>query len=165
MRNALMFTILAALLAGSTTLSAQSGDRVPEFAIRILEEDRVFTHADLQGAFTLLSFWSTTCRVCVAELPRLEDAHVRFGERLEILSISMDRDAETVREFRRDRHPMPWSQAFIGVDSEVEAAFGVRGTPHLLLVAPDGRIVARSRDLIGERLIPTLERVTADYGV
>lgn len=165
MRRTLMFTTLAALLAGGATLSAQSGDRIPEFAVRILEDDRVLTQADLQGSFTLLSFWSTTCRVCVAELPSLEEAHGRFGDRLEILSISMDRDEETVRAFRRDRHPMPWPQAFIGVDSEVEAAFGVRGTPHLLLVAPDGRIVARSRDLIGERLIPTLDRVIADYGV
>jgi peroxiredoxin len=156
----LMLIPLAACLAGGAALSAQPADRVPPFSVRLLDDDRVLTDADLHGGFTLVSFWSTTCRVCVAELPNLEAAHARFGDRVRILSLSMDRDEAAVHAFRRDRHPMPWPHAFVGSEGEVVESFGVRGTPHLLLVGPDGRIVARSRELIREQLLETLARVT-----
>jgi thiol-disulfide isomerase/thioredoxin len=164
MLKTLILIPLAALLVVDTATPAHSLDRIPAFSVRLLDEDRVVSDADLRGVFTLVSFWSTTCPACVAELPHLEAAHARFGDRIEILSISRDRSEEAVRAFRRDRHSMPWLHAVVGPDSEVFDSFGVRGTPHTILIAPDGRIVAQTRHLMGERLLTTLERVAGGCG-
>jgi len=161
MRAAILIPLL--FLAGDTTAPPRA-DVVPAFSVQLLDEDRVLTDADLRGVFTLVSFWSTTCPACVLELPALETAYARFGDRIEMLHISRDRDEEAVRRFRADRHPMPWLHAVVGPDSDVFGAFGVRGTPHTILIAPDGRIVAETRHLLGDRLITTLERVAAGCG-
>lgn len=78
-----------------------------------------------------------------------------------MLSISIDKKPEWIDEFRATTFPMPWLHAIPpkgDFDENVKALNPANVTPWLLLVSPEGTIVATSDDLRRERLIPTLSR-------
>jgi peroxiredoxin len=162
--GALLVAVAPLLTAPGPAVPSTENATVPAFSVHLLDEHRTISDAELRGTYTLISFWSTTCPPCVTEIENIQRVYEAFGDRMEILSISRDRDPDTVREFRRTRHAMPWMHAVVGSDRTVFEAFGVRGTPHLVLVDPQGEIVATTRHLTGERLIRNVRAAVAGCG-
>jgi thiol-disulfide isomerase/thioredoxin len=115
-----------------------------------------------KGKYILLDFWATWCGPCVAEIPHLQAVHDAFGRdpRFAILSLSVDESIEEPRSFQEKRN-LPWSQAFLGggVHGPIPGSFGVRAIPALVLVGPDGRIVARG--MRGEEIKAEVARALA----
>ena len=139
----------------------RAGLPVPEFAFRLIDGSTV-NRGDLLGSWTLIQIWATSCGPCIGEMPQLHLAHEAFKNRnLSVLSISLDKDPEVVARFRAKIFAMPWRHA---IPPEGDFHEGVKvlnpagGTPQMLLVSPNGTIVATSEDLRGERLIPTLTK-------
>jgi thiol-disulfide isomerase/thioredoxin len=160
----IVLSLLGIVAIGGSVLAASMTEPAPSFAIQLLDEERTLTDRELRGVYTLVTFWSTTCGACIREMDYLHAAYERYGDRIEMISISRDRSADAVQRFRETRHPMPWLHAVVGPDSQVFDDFGVRGTPHVVLIGPDGQIVARTRHLLGERLLRTLEQHVAGCG-
>jgi thiol-disulfide isomerase/thioredoxin len=138
------------------------GKPFPEFAVQSLDDPSVTLMAKTIGArFLLVDFWATWCIPCIAEIPGLQKAYDRFsGQGFRILSYSLDEDADVVRQFRRDRFPMPWlhgifRQGFDGLSED----FGLFGIPAPLLLDAEGRVVAMRGDLMGGKLEKLLERL------
>ncbi len=141
-------------------LVPRPGRPVPAFKLPDVEHPGAFlTPASFKGKYVLLDFWATWCAPCRGELPNLHKAYAAFHPRgLEVLSISSDRKAADVVAFRKDKdHPMPWRHAFPEGEAReaVMRAFQVRGIPHMVLVGPDGTILA-TEGLRGEDLQKTL---------
>ncbi|RMH42577.1 MAG: TlpA family protein disulfide reductase [Deltaproteobacteria bacterium] len=138
------------------------GAPVPAFDVpRYGGGDRI-TPKTYAGHTVLIDVWATWCKPCVAEMPHLHAAYERYrGAGFRILSVCVDDTADHVDAFRRDpRHPMPWDHAV--VDGEDAAAFKqaleVAGLPTLLLVGPDGTIIATGLQLRGGGLEAILAR-------
>lgn len=139
----------------------QVGQLVPEFTVPRLDGSGEITQRDLDGHYTLLDFWATWCGPCVEEIPALHAAWERFDDRnFRVVSISFDKSAEIVEEFREERHRMPWEHGVVeeGMNDEVGSAFEIEGIPRPILIGPGGTILAMEHDLRGEDLEPTLER-------
>jgi hypothetical protein len=64
-------------------------------------------------------------------------------EWLSILSLSLDSDPAAPRKFSRN-HDLAWTQGFLGdwSNDKVTPTYGVESIPAILLVGPDGRVVA-----------------------
>jgi thiol-disulfide isomerase/thioredoxin len=136
------------------------GNPVPAFQLQDLDHPGVtFTPKTFKGKYYLIDFWATWCGPCKRELPFVHRAYAKFHPAgLEILSISRDRKVEDIRAFRKDKeHPMPWHHAFPQgkAGDDLMDRFQVRGIPHIVLVGPDGKILALE-DLRGEDLEKTL---------
>jgi thiol-disulfide isomerase/thioredoxin len=116
-----------------------------------------------KGKYVLLDFWATWCPHCVAEMPEVHKAWIKFKDRnFDILSFSLDKSVHDPAKFRRNPgSPMPWNHVFLpgGKSHPVAEAYGAAGIPKLVLVDPNGVIVAADMELRGARLIPTLERI------
>ena len=139
------------------------GGKVPAFKLQDFDhQGQTLTPGTFKGKYLLLDFWATWCGPCLKELPNLHAAQAKFkGRGLEVLSISRDMKAEAITTFRKDvAHPMPWRHAFPqGKDTDaLMASFQVRGIPHILLIGPDGTILATTEDLRGSKLEETLGR-------
>jgi thiol-disulfide isomerase/thioredoxin len=147
---------------GSLRLLRQ-GVPMPGFRFAALEDtERVFTNASFAGRAVLVDVWGTWCIPCLREMPALHEAYAEFKDRgLEILSVSVDEAAATVEQFRRTRWPMPWQHARVDdwMSSPALTALQIHGVPRIVLIGPDGTILAADQDLRGASLRKTLDRV------
>ena len=135
---------LAAALALRMALRDQSAPEVfPPVTIATIDGRR-FDSGTLEGRPLLVTFWSTTCVVCLREMPDLEALYRRLSPRgLEILAVAMpwDPPGEVVRLAHARALPYPVA---LDVTGAVARAFGdVSVTPTHFLVGPGGEIVSR----------------------
>lgn len=148
------------------------GRTVPDFRVRSADGKTEYSAADLRGHTYVLDFWATWCGPCIAEMPRLHAAYAELNgqpvdktkgtsayteiadPKLEVISISFDHDKKLVDKFRKERWPMPWAHAVPdeATHRQLSELFGIVGIPTMVLVGPDGIILASSPRLNGGNL-------------
>ena len=107
-------------------------------------DGRSFDSTAVAGRPVLVTFWSTTCVVCLKEMPDLEALYHRLSPRgFEIIAVSMPWDPpDAVVRLARDR-ALPYPVA-LDVNGTVARAFGdVSTTPTHFLVGPGGEVAYR----------------------
>lgn len=136
------------------------GKPVPAFALKLLEGDKEVSRETLSGRFYLIDFWATWCGPCVASMGRLHAVQEKFQGRggFTLLSVSLDDEVEAIQQFRDGPWKMPWLNAHAagGFGSSMARDFEVSHLPQMLLVDPQGVIVATDREL-AQGLERTLE--------
>lgn len=144
---------LAHVPAGVTV--AQTGEPAPTLELPDLQ-GRMHRLADYRGHRVLLNFWASWCGPCLDELPALDKAQAKFGDRGAIvLGIAMDEPAR-VRAFLAD-HPVRFP-ILLGrmAPPSTSLLWGDSGEvlPYSVLIGADGRVIATRR---GPLDAPTLE--------
>jgi len=139
----------------------EAGKPAPNFTIKLLDNGQTLTNRDLQGKYYLLDFWASWCGGCQAERPLVQEAYQKFqGRGLTFISLSLDRNPEDVAKFRAGKWRMPWCNAWVdgGLGSQLARDFNIKYIPKLILVGPDGRIIATGAELGGAKLSEKLEQ-------
>ena len=141
-REIIGVAVLAFSMAGAAF--AQSGaaaPRLPAFDATTLD-GRHMRNADLANRPTLVSFFFATCVPCIKEAPVLNAFAARHPE-FNVLAITPD-PSDVARGYVSQRH---FSWPVIANAGAFIAAAKVRGYPTWLLLAKDGRILARDTGL------------------
>ncbi len=92
----------------------------------------------------LVNFWSTTCAICLAEMPELAELYRDYVDQgVQVVAIAMPYDPpnEVLELTQARQYPFP-----VGLDikGEAVAAFGsIKGTPTSFLLDAEGRLVKR----------------------
>ena len=140
------------LLRGLTTPGSKPptkllkvGDPAPEFSVETLD-GKPLDLKDYRGKYVLLDFWATWCGPCLAEIPHLRKAHEEFGKdpKFAMISLSLDASKEDVAKFLKAGE-QPWTQVSLGewTKDPVTKKYGIELIPSILLLDPDGKIVAQ----------------------
>jgi peroxiredoxin len=114
--------------------------------------------AAFRGKVVLLNFWATDCPPCVAELPELKDAYLKFkAEGFEVIGISLDRDKTAVQKLIK-KLGIPWpiiceGEAFMG---KVAKDFGIGWIPQNWLLDRQGRVQGFAEESTIEKAIRTM---------
>lgn len=140
---ALAATSLGALAAGCGREAASdrpwTGARFPEFALPDLD-GHPHASGDYAGQPLLINFWATWCPPCRAEMADLEALRRRLAPRgLRVLAISVDDDANLVREYVR-RENLSFTILLDPGQHWSAGVLGVPGFPTTYLVGRDGVI-------------------------
>ena len=96
--------------------------------------------SEFQGKTVLLDFWSLGCGPCIKSMPVLQQLHEKAGDRLEIVSISLDKDSVWKRA--HEEHPVNWAdwRDPSGSSGSIRS-FKARGIPTFVLVSPQGVVL------------------------
>ena len=138
------------------------GDRVPAITSKAADYQPLDL-APLRGKFVLLVFWCTSRPMTLGFIPPIKATWDTFGRdpRLVIIGLNQDAAPEVLRRYLAHRG-LDWEQRYIGSHDDpnpIAAAFGVRFPGGVLLIGPDGRIIAR--DLHGEAIKQAVARALA----
>jgi thiol-disulfide isomerase/thioredoxin len=136
------------VLAALTTLSLLAVDAhsapgpgdIPPPDLGVTSDGKPITLNDHAGQAVVISFWATWCPYCIKELPILERLQNVAGPRhLHVIAVNTE-DYET---FHRVARLMKSFQLELGrdFDGKAQAAYGVRGLPHMVIIGRDGRIL------------------------
>ncbi len=115
----------------------------------------------LRGRVVVLDFWTFCCINCLRVVEELRRLETRFGDRLVVIGVHSPKfpheadHAAVARAVRRHRigHPV-----LDDPDLETWQQYGVRAWPTLVVIDPDGYVVAMAS---GEGNGPALEKVIA----
>lgn len=125
-------------LAGCTRPSP-----APDFDYTLLDGTRAHSTAQ-RGKVRMVSFWATSCAICMREMPQLVATHRRYvGQPFELLAVAMayDPPANVARVAESRRLPFG---VVIDNTGAIARAFGdVRGTPTHVVIDRQGLIVRR----------------------
>lgn len=103
------------------------------------------------GHYTLVDFWASWCGPCRRAMPGLKKIYETYGAKgLQIVGIAVwDEWDDHLQAVAKDA--LPWPQIF---NKQATEPYGIMGIPQIMLISPDGKIVAR--DLHGEEMITKL---------
>lgn len=129
------------------------GRRAPAAALEILDGERVQLAELLGKKPVYLKFWATWCVPCREQMPHLEAAHRKYGDRIGVFAVnlSLNDPIETVREFRA-AHALT-VPVVLDRDGGLAERFHVSVTPQHVLVDRDGIV-----RYVGHGATPELDR-------
>ena len=100
--------------------------------------------AALQGQVVMVTFWATTCAVCVQEMPQMVATHNMFQKRgLHTLAVAMSYDPPAFVVDFAQRKQLPFSVVIDNTGSVARSYGDIQGTPTTLLINKQGRVVER----------------------
>ena len=111
--------------------------------------------------YVLIDFWASWCGPCIASFPFMKQVYADYKDRgLCIIGVSCDKDRNAWLK-ALDKHQLPWT-ALLSPASKSDALdlYGVSGIPTVILIAPDGTIIAT--DIEGKELKAKLEDIFPD---
>jgi thiol-disulfide isomerase/thioredoxin len=154
-RPAFVFIITSILLCGFPSSSPAQDDQpairfvrnpdpAPDFKLTTLDGKPV-TLADSHGKVILLNFWATWCGPCRAEIPDLIELQNKYKDKLQILGLVVDDDADAIKEFV-EKVGINYPVAIASDDIRFEYG-GIAALPTSFVLDSKGRIVQKHEGL------------------
>lgn len=149
---------LGQLMAVRHEISKLSGGKVGSkalnFTLSTINGGSVTLSECYQKGYVLLDFWASWCVPCINEIPKLQEIHRLYGDKLQILSISADEDIvewhETVTQLNLTQWPQLIAQRPSDADSyyfpeqaDILLAYNIELIPCFILIDSNGNIVGR----------------------
>lgn len=140
------------------------GKPAPDFALHVLDQDRVLRLSELRGQAVVVNFWASWCTACRLEHPGFVAAWSRYRERgVVFLGIVFEDSYDAVRSYMREVGG-DWPQ-LIDAGGEIAQRYGVYGVPETFFIAPDGTIVHKQIGYTSyDLLIAQVERMLEGRG-
>lgn len=146
-RNAATLPVVAKDVESCARLPTQqpdaqkNGERLPRRTLPCLVAGPAVDLSELRGRPVVINLWATWCRPCRDEMPVLQDAQRRYGNRVEFLGVNTKDDPTRAG---------PWLQELgitypqvVDFDGDLLAYTRVPGLPVTLILHSDGRIAGR----------------------
>jgi thiol-disulfide isomerase/thioredoxin len=123
-------------LSPQPMVKVKPGQEAPDFTLKDAS-GRSWSLRSLRGRPVLLNFWATWCPPCVEEMPSLENLSRRIGDRLTVITVSVDEDWETVKKFFPGGTSL---SVLLDRDKEVPKRYGTEKYPETFLIDSAGRL-------------------------
>ncbi|MBK5721861.1 AhpC/TSA family protein [Dysgonomonas sp. Marseille-P4677] len=96
-----------------------------------------------KGKYVLVDFWASWCGPCRGETPNMKEIYSKYkGDKFEIVGVAVwDKPEDSKKAIEEDK--TTWPQ-ILNAQETAQKLYGVNGIPHIMLIGPDGTIVARN---------------------
>ena len=135
--------LVIALISGNLWLYAfKPVEKVPDLVFKTIKNES-FSFNKMAGKPILVTFWATSCGVCMADLPKLIALHDKYAAQgLQMFSVAMPYDDEIAVKAVAKKLPF---HVVLDADAVINNAFGqVMYTPTNFLIKPNGDIAFKT---------------------
>jgi cytochrome c biogenesis protein CcmG/thiol:disulfide interchange protein DsbE len=128
----LIFIAAATALALFISLptQVQSAETAHDWELTSSEGQTIRLSDEVKQQTTVLFFWASWCPYCKALMPHLQSMRLEYGEDIKILAINFRDDGDPVA-FIEDAG---YDFTVLPEGDDVAAAYGIKGTPGLIIV-------------------------------
>lgn len=134
--------------------SGQVGSKALDFTLKTIDGDRVTLSECYAKGYVLIDFWASWCHPCINEIPKVRGLHNKHGDRLQILSISVDDDITKWRDAVAQHNLKQWPQLiteprsdgyeyYFAEQGDISLAYDVQQIPCFMLIDSNGVIIGR----------------------
>ncbi|MEY4063301.1 MAG: hypothetical protein RIT09_1094 [Pseudomonadota bacterium] len=137
----MLFTFLS-----SQANAIEVGDHLPLGQIQSIQGE-TFTSEDWAKRNTIVQVWATWCSYCRTQNKYMQQLRQKVpAEQLNIVTISIDRRAESVKDYMgKNQYSFP----VVMMTPELSKAIGKRrGVPELYVINPQGRVIQKDFGLM-----------------
>lgn len=137
------------------------GMNCPEFEATTPEGEVVDFKSKLTpGKYTFIDFWASWCGPCRAAIPHVKELHKKYGDRLDVFSVSLDENEKAWRK-AMEKEQMAWTQLHLKGDEQAgkgAKAFFITAIPRLVLLDDKGNVICSTNlpdevtDMLKQRL-------------
>ena len=142
LRFSLVFIFCLSLFQVQAAVGYKAGNTAPEFELKTLSgESHTLSELRKKG-HVLIVFWAVECVYCYAHIKEFNHAHEKYKKNLTIAAINIGGEYPIeVEEYVKDNKLkyLVLSERLNNLD--VGEKFNVRGTPTLVLVSPQGKVL------------------------
>ncbi len=95
------------------------------------------------GKLTFIDFWASWCGPCRQAIPHVKDLYAKYGDRMNIYSVSVDENEAGWRK-AMEKEAMPWQQFILKGEEQMgkgAQAFFLTSIPRLILLDADGKVI------------------------
>jgi RNA polymerase sigma factor (sigma-70 family) len=155
-----------ARMSYGTNFTPTTGRRAPAFKVKTTAGQTLKFPENYKGKVLLLTFWTTACEPCVAEMPDVEAVLSEYHQQsFEVLGVSLNRAGAEgkIAELERSLN-ITWPRVYDGksLDGDIAVKYGVTAVPHAFLLDGDtGTMLAEWDGILRARLVPALKEALA----
>ncbi|MDJ1472888.1 TlpA disulfide reductase family protein [Cytophagaceae bacterium DM2B3-1] len=110
-----------------------------------------FNSSTLAGKYILIDFWGTWCGPCIALLPELKEAYLKYKDKnVEFVSIAYEKkeDVKNIKPLIRGRYNITWTQLYQekgnSHQDSIIKKYMIESFPTVVLISPEGKIVSKA---------------------
>ena len=130
------------LTDATTPTAPYEGFRAPAISAKDIKGKTV----KLGSNYTLLDFWGTWCKPCIAIIPELVDIHQRYPK-LNLVSVAVEGSMDDLPKLKKltKELNMDWTHVcqLHGDTASVARSFNISSFPTTIIIDPDGKIIYR----------------------
>ena len=145
MRTILINYIMALLVSVSTCVFATSnkpGDIAADFTLQALDKKHISLDSLLAKGYVMLVFWETQCVYCYSHIADFNRLQKQYKDRLTIAGINfLGEYPEEIQEYADNNQVKYLLLADRLNNIDVAEAYAVIGSPTIVVIAPDKKIV------------------------
>ncbi len=125
-------------------------------------EQKRFSDFHQPGTCTLIDFWASWCGPCRAAIPHVKELHEKYGDKLNIFSVSTDESDAAWRKALKEEN-MPWTQLVLPKEGDTRQEaydrYKFTGIPCLVVIDAEGRILCATHipDKVSKILEETIQ--------
>ena len=125
-----------------STLSQEDAADAPDFTVYDGEGNPLVL-SSLRGKPVLVNFWASWCSPCKSELPDLETAFLKYGDKIDFLLVNLtDGHRDTVDGVKAFLEETGYTfPVYYDTDESAALACGVSSIPTTVLVSPAGKLL------------------------
>jgi len=139
--------------------SGRAAADLPHVSLECLTAPGTVEISDLRGKPEVINIWASWCAPCREEMPMLERAHERLGERVQFLGVDVKDSRAHATAFLAG-HGISYPQVF-DAHATLPLRLRLQGVPNTLFVDASGVVVDR---VIGQLTEATLAKGVAALG-
>ncbi|UOB18298.1 TlpA family protein disulfide reductase [Abyssalbus ytuae] len=100
-------------------------------------DGNVYNFNNAKGKLILVNFWATWCPPCIAEMPSLQTLYNDYGDKMEFLFVTNDKEEAIVKFLDKNEYNLPVYHSITRVPDD----FDTSGIPATFLISKEGDIV------------------------